>query len=290
MFAKFLEPLHRWLTSYMGAVGFILYGGGKGGSSAPPPDPRLIEAQIKSMGIQDDAIQKIMATSAELAPLQKEQMQFGIDTSKKAYDQSQEDRTWMIGRRGILSDAQDTMAKDAADFNTEAKANELAGKATADVNAAFSNAEGQNARAMARMGVNPASGRSQAMGNQTAIAKAAALAGASTAARAGARAEGRSLTDRVANSVAGYPAMGMQATGSGATYGSNGITVANTGLGGLNSGAMGAAGVASQMGSNATNMYGSQANYKSAQDKIAKDDGGMMGAIGVMGGAAITAY
>ena len=27
--------------------------GGKGGSSAPPPDPRLVEAQIKSMAYQD---------------------------------------------------------------------------------------------------------------------------------------------------------------------------------------------------------------------------------------------
>lgn len=259
-----------------------------GGSSAPPPDPALIAAQIKSMGIQDDAIQKIMAMSEELAPLQKQQLKFGIDSAKTAYDQSQQDRTWMIGRRGILSSAQDTMAKDAAEFNSADKANELAGKATADVNAAFANAEGQNARAMARMGINPASGRAQSMGNQTAIAKAAALAGAATNARSAARNEGRALTDRVANSVAGYPAMGMQATGSGAAYGSSGITIANTGLGGLNSGAMGAAGVAGQMGANATNMYGAQASYKNAQDQM--NQGESFGSIaGGLGGLAMGA-
>lgn len=269
MCVKFLEPLYRWLTSYMGAVGFILYGGGKGGSSAPPPDPALIAAQIKSMGIQDSAIESILARSAEIAPLQKEQLQFGLDSAKSAYNQSQEDRTWMIGRRGILSGAQDTMAKDAAEFNSEAKASELAGRATADVNSAFANAEGQNARAMARRGINPGSGRALAMGNQTAIAKAAALAGAATGARTSARMEGRALTDRVANSVAGYPAMSMQATSTGAGYGASGITIANTGLGGMNSGALSASGVASQMGSNATSMYNAMGNYKNGQDQIA---------------------
>lgn len=44
--------------------GMRLYGGK--GSSAPPPDPRLIEAQIRSMGIQDDVIKRIMQQSEEI--------------------------------------------------------------------------------------------------------------------------------------------------------------------------------------------------------------------------------
>ena len=156
---------------------------GSKSSSAAPPDPRLIEGQLKSMGVQDAMIQQIMQNTADTAPLQKEALQFGLDTSKTAYDQSQEDRSWMLGRRGELSTLQDQQVKDAATFNTEDKANELAGKASADVNAAFASAEGQNGRALARMGVNPNSGKSLAIGNQTAIAKAAALAGAATGAR-----------------------------------------------------------------------------------------------------------
>jgi len=89
------------------------------------------------------------------------------------------------------------------------------------------------------------------MGNQTSMAQAAALAGASTNARVGARMEGRALTDRASNSLAGYPAMGMAASG---------ISIANTGLAGLNSGAGGAAQVAGQMGANAGGMYGTQGN------------------------------
>lgn len=243
--------------------------GGKSSSSAPPPDPRLIEAQMRSMGIQDDAIKQIMQNSADMAPLQKEQLQFGLDSSRTAYDQSQQDRSYMLDRRGALSTLQDQQIKDAADFNTEDRANELAGKASADVNQAFSNATAQNGRAMARMGINPSSGRALAVGNQTAIAQAAALAGASTNARTGARMEGRALTDRATNTLSGYPSMATTATGAGAGFGANGITIANTGLAGLNSGNMSAAQVAGQEGSNAAGMYGTMGNYKNSADQVA---------------------
>ena len=130
---------------------------GSKSSQAPAPDPRLVEAQIKSMGIQDDAIKRVMQQSDEIQPLQKEQLQFGLETARTAYDQSQQDRTWMLDRRGSLTTMQDTLAQDARSFNTEDKANELAGKAMADVNQGFANAEGQQTRALSRMGVNPSS-------------------------------------------------------------------------------------------------------------------------------------
>ena len=251
MLISFFEPLYRWITAYMGAVGLILYGSKGGSSSAPPPDPRLVEGQLKSMGIQDDMIKQIMANSAEMAPLQKEQMQFGLDSAKTAYGQAQDDRSWSIGRRGALQGLQDTQIAEAKSFNTEGRANELAAQAGADVNQGFASVREQSGRAMARMGITPNSGRALAMGNQTSMAQAAALAGASTNARVGARMEGRALTDRASNSLAGYPAMGMAASG---------ISIANTGLAGLNSGAGGAAQVAGQMGANAASMYGAQGN------------------------------
>ena len=108
-------------------AGIRLYpGGGKGGSSAPPPDPRLIAAQIKSMGIQDTAIQAMMENSASMAPLQKQQMQFGLDSAKTAYGQAQEDRTWALGRREDASGLQDTMVKEAQDYNSLANQDKLA--------------------------------------------------------------------------------------------------------------------------------------------------------------------
>lgn len=255
--------------------------GGKG-NSAPAPDPRLVEAQVRSMGIQDDMIQRVVQQSDDMLPLQKEQIQFGLDSARTAYDQSQEDRTWMLDRRGLLSTAQDKLVSDAAAFNTEDKANELAGKAMADVNQGFANAEGQNARAMARMGVNPADGKAAALGNQTAIAKASALAMAGTSARDRARQEGYAMTDRATNALAGYPAMGMQATGAGAGYGASGAAIASQGLAGMNSGFGAAGNMAGQMGQNATSMYSTQ-----SRDHYQQSGGDSFGSIlGGLGGAA----
>lgn len=263
---------------------------GSKSSSAPAPDPRLVEAQIRSMGIQDDVIKRVMQQSEEILPLQKEQLQFGLDTARTAYDQSQQDRTWMLDRRGLLSSMQDTLSQDARSFNTEDKANELAGKAMADVNQGFANAEGQQSRALARMGVNPSSGKALAMGNQTAIAKATALAAAGSGARDRARMEGYALTDRATNALAGYPAMGMQATQSGAGFGASGTTIANQGLAGMNSGYGAAGTMAGQMGQNATSMFGAQANYKNGADNAAANAnpmGALLGAGAQLGAAYI---
>ena len=263
---------------------------GSKASDAPAPDPRLVEAQLKSMGIQDDAIQRIVQQSEDMLPLQKEQLQFGLDSARAAYDQSQEDRTWMLDRRGLLSSMQDTLSQDARNFNTEDKASELAGRAGADVAQAFASAKDQSNRNMARMGVNPNDGKAAAMGNQLSMAQALGTAQAMTGARTQARQEGYALTDRATNALAGYPAMGMQATGAGAGFGASGTNIANQGLAGMNSG-FGAAGtMAGQMGSNATNMFGAQANYKVGADKAAADAnpmGALLGAGATLGAAAI---
>jgi len=249
--------------------GVRLYPGGKGGSSAPPPDPALIAAQIRSMGIQDSAIAKMMANADAMMPLQKEQMQFGLDSSRTAYNQSQADREWMLGRRGNLSGLQDTLLSDAREFNTDARREQLAGQANADVTSAFNNVQGQQQRALSRMGVNPSSGRSLAMNNQTSIAQAAATASAMNKTREAARLEGYSLTDRATNALSGYPAMSAAATGAGAGYGAMGLSTANAGLAGMNSGYGAGSTAAGQMGSNAAGMYGAMGSYKNGQDQIA---------------------
>lgn len=264
--------------------------GGKGGSSAPAPDPRLVEAQIRSMGIQDDAIARIMAVAEEMAPIQREQMQFGLDSARTAFNDAREDRAFSVARRGVLSGLQDRMADEATSFNTDARRDELAGEASADVAQAFDGMRGQLSRSLGRTGVNPGSGAAT-----TALAR---LAGDETLAkvtgmgraREAARTEGRQLTDRAANALSGFPAMSMQATGAGAQYAASGLTLANTGLAGLNSGSGSAAQIAGQLGANASSMYGQQANYKVQQDRLALEDGGAMQLAGMLGGAAITKF
>jgi hypothetical protein len=249
-------------------AGIRLYPGKGGGSSATPPDPRLAEAQLKSMGIQDDAIKRMLSISEDMAPLQKEELKFGLESGRTAYEQSQADREWMLDRRVGLTEMQDSQLKDARDFNSDGFSEELAGRAQADVTSAFSSAQDQNTRGMSRMGVNPSSGKALALRNKTSIAQAAASADAANRTRTLAREEGYRLTDRAAGPLAGYPGMAMSTTGSGASYGSAGIGLANSGAAGLTAGASAAAGVAGQMGANASSMYGAQASYKNAQDQI----------------------
>lgn len=242
---------------------------GSKSSSAPAPDPRLIEANIRSLGVQDDAIREIMANSRTLMPLQREQLQFGLDTARTAYEQSQADRDWMLGRRGMLSRVQDRLVQESRDFDVEDRTGELRGRAMADVERGFGTAREAGARQMMRLGINPNSGRFAhaiaSMAPQQALAKAQA----GNMARAAARAEGLQLTDRAANTLAGYPAMSMQATGLGAQFGASGLTLANSGLAGMNSGWGAASSAAAGMGSNAAGMYGAMGSYKNGQDQIA---------------------
>lgn len=252
--------------------------GGKG-SSAPAPDPRLVEAQVKSMGIQDAAIQKILSQSDEMAPLQKEQTQFALDTQRQAWEQSQEDRDYALGRRDKLTGLQDTMVEDARTFDTEAKREELAGQAAADVSQAYESSKRTQSAEMARMGINPADGKYGAASNALAAGEALAMATGKNSARTAARAEGRALTDRAQTALAGYPAMGMQTTGQGAGFGTAAQMAANNGLAGLNSGYGQAGGMAGQMGSNATSMWGAQANHQ-ANMQSNESVGGLLGGLG----------
>lgn len=264
---------------------------GSKSSDVAAPDPRLVEAQVRSMGYQDDAIQKIAANSDELLPLQKEQLRFGLDTSKVAYDQAQDDREWMLSRRGGLSDVQDTLVNDAKTFNSEERRQQLYDEASADVDSAFSNSRAQGQRGLSRMGVAPGSGRSLVLNGAMDVAQATAKASASQKVRAAARAEGFALTDRAVNALAGYPAMGMAATGAGAGYGASGVGLANSGLAGMNSGYGAEAGAAGSLGSNATGMFGAQASYKLGADKNAMEaSAATMNAIGGMAGTAAKVF
>lgn len=270
------------------AAGMTLEGG-KGGN-VPAPDPALIAAQIKSMGIQDEALQAIMDNTRTMQPLQAQQMQFGLDSAKTAYDNAQADREYSLERRGQLTTQQDQLVDDAADFNSETKRAELAAAASADVNKAFSNTEAQQSRNLTRMGVNPGSGKFAVASNQVGLAKAAALAGATNNSRTAARAEGRALTDRATNALAGYPAMGMQASGQGAQFGGLGLNYANQGAAGINSGFQTGASVAGANSQGYGAIWNQQQNAYQADQAQQESWGSVLGGIGGLAMGAAEAY
>lgn len=259
---------------------------GASSSDAPPPDPRLVEAQIRSLGVQNDAISRIIALSEQMAPLQREATQFALDQSRLSATQGQEDRTWMLGRRAALTGLQDRMVQDANTFDARVRGDELAQEAGADAQVAISNARATSGRDLARRGIMPGSGR--AGDARLVLGEAALMAGAKNTARRAARAEGYALTERAANPLAGFPALGMQASGQAAQIAAGGVNVVNAGVDGMTAGARAAGAGGAAMGGNATGMWNAQANFKTAQDKIATDSDPFNTLLGAAAGGAST--
>lgn len=254
-------------------------------SSAPPPDPRLLEAQLRSMGIQENATNQILQMAREMQPLQREQMEFGLSSARKAFEQSQADRTYSLERRGHLTRMQDRVIADADGFNEGTRGDALVNRGMADVSSAAAMARRGIMQELGRRGVNPNSGRMEAMQSNMAVGEAAARAGAGAQGRAQARSEGLALTDRATNALQGYPGMGMQTTASGATFGTLGQQVAANGQNIMMSPYGQAAGIAGQMGNNATGMYQAQANYRNQSEQNANNsNNSFWGAIGSVTG------
>ena len=265
--------------------------GGKGSSnSAPAPDPRLVEAQIRSMGIQDRSIERVLTNSEEMAPLQRQQLQDSISRGTTLYGQGQEDRSYGLQRRGVLTGLQDQMVTDAKDFNTADRREQMAAEAQADVTSAYDNAAAMQARGLERSGVNPNSGKYMAMVNATNIARAASSASAANKTRQAARLEGFQLNDRASNAFSGYPASTASSVGMGLNTAGFGLASANTGLAGMNSGLTAAGGMAGQMGANASGMYGAQANFKNGQDQIEASNDPMKTILGAATGVGASAF
>ena len=257
-------------------AGIRLYPGGGKGSSAPPPDPRLIDAQLKSMGLQDKGIEMMMANNAEIAPLQKQQLQQSIKFAD-------EDRAYTTERRGVLTGFQDKAVADAKGFNEEGKASEYIGKANADLNSGYAAGMDANRRSLEQRGGSIYGGRMASMANSMALGRSAAQADVGSKMRAAAKAEGLALNDRASNMLAGFPAMSLGTSGTGMNY-------ANAGLAGMNAGWGSAASAAGGMGQNATSMWGAQANYKNQQDQIAASNDPFNTILGAATGGAMAYF
>lgn len=256
---------------------------GAKGSDTPPPDPRLVEAQIRSLGFQENAINRILDRSEQFVPLQREQMEFALGTARQAAADTQADRSWMLTRRAMLSGVQDRLVDDANKFDADQRGDVLAKQAGADASIAISNARASSGRDLARRGIMPGTGRSD--DTALVLGEAALQAGAKTGARRAARQEGFALTDRAVNTLAGYPAMSTEASGRAATLAAGGLNVVNTGVDGMTAGARSAGTAANAMGGNATGMWNAQANYKTQQDRIAAESDPFNTILGAAAGA-----
>lgn len=252
-------------------------------SSAPAPDPRLVEAQVRSLGIQEDAVNRMLKISEEMAPLQRQEMETALQRSGVLWDQSQADREFALGKRSQLSGIQDAIAQESARFSESDRRDQLAGQASSDVEQAFENARGQLEREKTRMGVNPNDGRGQAMSNSLGISEALAKVTGRNLAGQQARGERLGLQDRANNVLAGYPAMSAGSVGTGMGTMGAGMQVLNGGMGGLMSGQQAAASGAAGVNSTAGNMWGQQASrYDRGQQAQGQENAAIGSAIGAI--------
>lgn len=231
---------------------------GGGGGMDGDTDPRLLDAQLRSMDTQEQLMQRMIGNADMILPFQRDALEFGLRTAKEAYGDYRDDRTYALGRRDQLTGLQDRMITDARDFNTEARREELAGQAIADVNRSFSGALGQTARTMSRRGMDPNDGRWASAVRTLVADKTLAQASAANNARADARKEGYALTDRAAGTLAQSPGLALQTTGAGADAGAKPLGMTNTTATSIQAGLQPAAQLAGQWGSNATQMYSAQ--------------------------------
>lgn len=244
--------------------GMTLEGGG-GSNSAPPPDPRLVQAQIDSLGYQNKALQAMTDNANQMQPLQMKQMQDSIANAEdtQAYNKTERDKFTAVT---------DPLIKQAQDFNQDDRAKQLYGQATSDIDAGFSSAQQQKQMQMARMGINPNSGAATAANNDTAIAHAQALAAAGVQTQEAARQEGLQYRTTAANILGGFPA---------ATQASSGLGLSMTGAPGSSYAPIVSG--AGSMGQNAGSTYGAQLNAFNQQgianaNNASSQQGAMVGA------------
>lgn len=233
-----------------GSVG----GGGGGGGGGGTPDERLADAQLRSMDLQSQMLERMISNADMAMPFQKDALDFSMRTAKEGYQDYRDDRQYALGRRGELTKLQDQAIAEAAGFNTDAKRAELRGQAVADVNRAYSGALDSAQRAMTRTGRSLNDGRWGSTLRQMVADKTLAQAQAGTMSDRAARAEGRSLVDRAASMVSGAPGLAMSATGGAQGAGASTVPLAGQSLQSMNSGLASVGQLAGSLGTNATAM------------------------------------
>lgn len=176
---------------------------------------------------------------------------------------------------------------DAAAYDTPQKRQAAADSAMADTNMAFDKTNEANARTMAANGINPGSTRAMAVQEGQGVDQAVANAGAAFKARQGVEAVGRGMKMDAASLGRGLPSAQATSAQVAITAGNNAvantaapITAANQSTNANGQGF----GTAIQGQQAAGNLYGQQAQI------IASKDDAMWGALGQVGGAAMSKY
>lgn len=271
--------------------------GGKGGGSAPAPDPQIGAAALKNAQIGEEwlnfareqfKVGNIRQEELDALTERVIQQQMATQDETAAWAREDRDRT-----KTVFQPLQDEFIKTAKEYDSPEKQAQAAAEARADVMKA-ADAQSQIAtRQMASMGINPASGRFQGQARADGLATALSAAGAQNAARQQVRDRGLMLKADAINMGSGLPSSTAAAYGIGLNAGNSatGNSVQASGNWRSNVGIMGQGfggamqGYANQ-GNILNSLYGSQVQAWSAQQQAnATSAAGLGSALGTGIGA-----
>lgn len=166
--------------------GMTLEGGGKGGS-APDPNPGMIASAqaservgMRALDLQQEYMNWSKDFYESLRPTLERAAQQEYEIANENRQRAKE---YAEFERSTFRPLEADLVRDAREFSTVSKQEQLASQAASDVNQGYAVARDQNNRALTRMGINPNSSRFAALNQQLATRQAADSAGAMTKAR-----------------------------------------------------------------------------------------------------------
>lgn len=268
--------------------------GGK--SSAPAPDPRMAEAALKQIALNERQYQDYRTKDM---PWIREISEQALGISRDNANRSGALADYQLGQMkrnderywGTVAPLENELISDARRFDSDAYKEGMVGRAMADTQQSFDNAMAQGLRMKTRMGVNPASGGF--FDPQMDIGKATALASAANKTRLAADQVGLSTKLQTYGGIRGIAGLGaanaqlaMGGIGSGNASGA-GMTGAAGSYLGANNAALGAFNSGTSMGiqglGNYTQLGQSASQINNANDPFATILGAAAGGAGAFG-------
>lgn len=264
-------------------------------SSTPDPDPLIGQSAMANVELAKQAMAYYRERDAAQAPRQEKMddlttqlAEQGLATSKQQDAQAQE--LWRrYQETGVPME--NAMMRDASGYDSIENQNIAAGQAATDVSASMAAAGDAQRRTMARMGVNPADGRSLSMERDAANTGALATAGAMNNARADRQKMGIMLRKDAAGAARGMPGTAAQTYGVASAAGGQAAGAVGSAIGSANSTAA-TLGVGFNTAIGANNSAGSilAQQYRDLSQSTDSGNSSTMQGVGSLAAAAAMAY
>lgn len=273
----------------------------KDGGDPPPPDPNIGLAALRNAEISREALDWYKGVYAQDAPYREEYRDIAKQIAETQIAAQEKNQQYADDYYGYMRDTfrpvEKGIVEDAQRYSSDAEKERLAAEAATDVAAAGANQRAQMSRQMAAMGVNPNSGRFQALQRDSNILEAATRAGSMIRARQQAEQQGWARRMDAASIGRNLPAnqatsQGIAITAGNSALGAAGAPAQQSALYGTMMGqGYGTAIAGNQSTANILNaQYGNQLNAWSAQQQAAaQESAGMWSGIGTAAGMAAMA-